>query len=464
MRKNLKLYMVCMICILFFTVSCTNRSPKQIEQITIWHYYTSSQAQAFTKKVEDFNSNEGKEKKIYVTEVSLGGVSELETALIASANQEIGSSGFPDLFMTYADTAYQMNELGKVIDLEEYLTEADLSRFNLDFLNEGRFNDGKLRILPLAKSTEALFINKTDFDLFMQQHQEVSLDDLKTLEGLIEVSEIYYNWCGKSFYGRDSLSNYFVVGSKQLGVDLFSYDENKKFTVNMDKDVFKKLFDCYYVPYVKGFFTASGKFRSSDLVSGKILCYTGSTSSSVFFPSKVIISDTEQKDIESYVLPAPMFKDAVCKAAVSQGAGVAISKSTDKKQKAAVEFVKWLTTDSVNLEFAVESGYMPVVKDSLSDEFLATTTEITNKTYTVCRDVLKDCQMYSNSVSEHSSGIRSILDSSLADLASNAMKSIESNVSMGMTLEQAQNICLSEEHFENWYSFLSQQIDGYLRG
>ena len=75
-----------------------------------------------------------------------------------------------------------------------------------------------------------------------------------------------------------------------------------KMKLNFDKDTVRKLWDNYYVPYVKGYFAASGRFRSDDIKTGNILAYVGSTSSATFFPTQVMTSDTESHDIELEVL------------------------------------------------------------------------------------------------------------------------------------------------------------------
>lgn len=71
-----------------------------------------------------------------------------------------------------------------------------------------------------------------------------------------------------AFYGRDATVNLFIIGSKQLGSEIFSVDKGQV-TLNVDKDIMKRIWDCYYVPYVKGYFGAYGRFRSIDLKIGK---------------------------------------------------------------------------------------------------------------------------------------------------------------------------------------------------
>ena len=64
---------------------------------------------------------------------------------------------------------------------------------------------------------------------------------------------------GKAFYGRDALSNYFIIGMRQMGVDLLAPDANGKAQVNADKEKVRRLWDNYYIPYVSGYFNAVGQ-------------------------------------------------------------------------------------------------------------------------------------------------------------------------------------------------------------
>ncbi len=66
---------------------------------------------------------------------------------------------------------------------------------------------------------------------------------------------------GKAFYGRDAMANLFIIGSMQLGTEIFKV-ENQQVTLQVDKAVMKRIWDTWYVPYVKGYFSAYGRFRS----------------------------------------------------------------------------------------------------------------------------------------------------------------------------------------------------------
>ena len=112
-------------------------------------------------------------------------------------------------------------------------------------------------------------------------------------------------------------------------------------------------------PYIKGWAAASGRFRSDDIKIGSILAYIGSNSSATYFPTQVMLSDTESHAIELKVLPKPHFEGGK-KVAVQQGAGMAVAKTTDAEVEASVVFLKWFTQPENNIAFAVGSGYLPV--------------------------------------------------------------------------------------------------------
>lgn len=220
--------------------------------LTIWHYYNGAQQATFDTLVKEFNASVGKEEGIYVEGYSQGSVSDLEQAVTSSLNEEVGADELPDIFSSYADTAYAVQKQDKLADLTEYFTEEELSKYVDSYIDEGYFNqDGKLYLLPVAKSTEIMMVDKTDWEPFVEE-TGTSLDELATTEGITEVAQRYYEWTdaqtpdipddGKVFYGRDSMSNYFIIGMKQMGTDIFEVKDGKV-TLNTDKDNIRRLWD-----------------------------------------------------------------------------------------------------------------------------------------------------------------------------------------------------------------------------
>lgn len=336
----------------------------------IWHYYNGPQKTAFDDLVSQFSEGPGREQGVVVEAFSQGNVNELIQKVIDAADQKVGVGEIPDIFAAYADTAYQLDQKGLVASLDQYLTQEEINAYVTGYITEGRLDEEEnLKIFPIAKSTEVFMLNKTDWDKFAGE-TGASLEDLSAIEGVTATARRYYEWSGgHAFFGRDAVANYMIIGSRQLGKEIFSVSGGRV-TIQDDKEIVRKLWDNLYVPHVQGWFAANGKFRSDDVKTGDIIALVGSTSGSAYFPNEVNVSDTESYPIESLVMAAPCFENGE-KVAVQQGAGMVVTKSDEKTEYGAVTFLKWFTDAQRNLDFSIFSGYLPVKKEANTQEILA---------------------------------------------------------------------------------------------
>lgn len=135
--------------------------PSNPVNVTVWHYYNGAQQAAFDQLAAEFNATTGKDEGIHVEGYSQGSVGDLEKAVTASVNGEVGSQPLPDVFSSYADTAYGIEKQGKLADLKQYFTDDELSRYVDSYVDDGYFdNSGALYLLPVAKSTEIMMLDK----------------------------------------------------------------------------------------------------------------------------------------------------------------------------------------------------------------------------------------------------------------------------------------------------------------
>ena len=448
--------------------------PNNPVSLTLWHYYNGAQQAAFDELVEEFNATTGKEKGIYVEGYSQGSVSDLEKAVSDSVAEKVGAQPMPDLFSTYADTAYAVQQQGKLADLKQYFTEDDLSGYVDAYIQEGYFHDDEaLYLFPVAKSTEIMMLNKTDWKPFSEA-TGIGTDQLDTMESIVEVAKNYYEWTdaqtpnvpddGKAFYGRDSMSNYFVIGMKQMGVDIFDVTDGEV-TIRAEKEQIRRLWDNYYVPYVNGYFASLGKFRSDDVKTGDILCYTGSTSSSMYFPDEVVLDDGN-KPIDYEVLSAPIMKDGE-RYNVQQGAGMAVTKSDTVHEFAACEFMKWFTEKENNLRFVCESAYLPVRKDAnnvktLDQVIKEENLHVSDKTYDCLESILSQSDsihFYTTKCFNNGYATRKVLDFNLSDKAVADKAAIDEAVAAGTSRAEAVASYVTDEAFETWYESFCQALE-----
>ena len=451
------------------SVADTNEAkldPDNPVSLTVWHYYNGTQQTTFDELLEEFNDTVGKDKGIHMEGYSYGSVSDLEAAVTSSLNGEVGSEKLPDIFSSYADTAYFAQKQGKLVNLSEYFSQEELSEYVDPYIQEGRFQDSDATyLLPIAKSTEVLMLNKTDWDTFAKA-TGASLDDLKTTEGITATAQKYYEWTdaqtpdipddGKAFYGRDSMSNYFVIGMKQMGKDIFDVKDGQV-VVNTDKELIHRLWENYYVPYVSGYFASYGKFRSDDVKTGKILAYTGSTASAFYFPDQVEDGDNTYKI--SYVIQDPPVMQGGENYRVQQGAGMAVTKSDTEHEYASSVFLKWFTGKDQNLKFVCQSSYLPVLKeanhmDAIDQIVKEEKISLDDKTYQCLNSVLNSfdqTRFYTMKITEHSYQMRKVLDYNLADRAEADRKAVDKAVKAGASRKSELKKYTSEKSFDSWY-------------
>lgn len=437
--------------------------------ITIWHYYNGVQQTQFDQMVAEFNDTVGVEKGIVVEAISQGSINELSDSVIAAVNKDVGADNMPDIFASYAETAYIVDEQGCVADLKKYFTEQELDEYVEDYIEEGKLGDeDALKIFPAAKSTEVLMINKTDWEKFATA-TGITYDDLSTWEGLVRVAESYYNYTdaltpdvkndGKTFFGRDSVANYMNVGAAQLGAAFAAEDSEGNVKPQLDKEAVKRLWENYYVPYVKGYYKAENRYRSDDAKIGTIIALIGSTSGAVYFPDEVTIGDEYSYPIENVVLPVPNFEG--CEPyAVQQGAGFVVTKSTTQKEYASVVFLKWFAEAERNIQFSVNSGYLPVKKEAndfnkiqkVSAEAGIEIDDTLEKTISVAIDEINSYKLYTSPAFDKSAQYRDYIGNTMQDTASRDCEAAWSEVAAGKDREEVLEKYTDDAAFEAWYA------------
>ena len=252
-----------------------------------------------------------------------------------------------------------------LVDYYDYFTKEELDGFIPAFLEEGVIHD-RLSILPTAKSTEVMFVNKTAFDRFAKE-TGADIEDLKTWEGLFTMSEQYAEWTdnktpeiphdGKNFFVHDYHFNYFQVGVESLGENFFK-GENLAFGPE---------FETAWEPYAKaalsgGVWLRSG-YATEPLRTGDSIVSVASSASVLYYSDEVAYEDNTSEKIEIVAMPSPVFSTGE-RMVMQRGAGICTVKSTPDKEKACITFLKWLTETRKNVEFVTSLGYMPVKQEA----------------------------------------------------------------------------------------------------
>ena len=224
--------------------------------------------------------------------------------------------------------------------------------------------NGRLTVLPIAKSAEILYVNQTIFDRFAAA-TGAKIEDLSTWEGLYALAEQYAKWSdGKCFFVHDYHFNYFQVGVESKGEDFF--DENGL--------AFGPEFDYAWELYARAALTGGlwlgGGYATEPLRTGDAIVSVASSASVLYYSNIVTYPDNSSEQVEIVSMPCPTFEGGE-KMVMQRGAGLCTVKSTPEREKACMTFLKWLTEPERNVEFVTELGYMPVTKEGF-DNYLPT--------------------------------------------------------------------------------------------
>lgn len=483
MKRRKTLPVLALGCALALTAGCApqagSAAPKDPVAITVWHYYNGAQQRIFDQLVDEFNETAGAEAGVVVETHSYGKVGDLTEKVLDAIHQEVGAEPVPDVFAAYADTAYEINKEGMVADVSQYLSAEEQAQYVSSYLDEGRFDGEGFKIFPVAKSTELLSLNKTEWDSFAAA-TGASEDDLATREGIASLAARYYDWTdaqtpdvpedGRAFFGRDAFANYVIIGSYQLGTELF-HVEDGQVAIQADHDVMRRLWDNYYVPYINGYYAAYGNFRSDDLRTGEIAAFVGSTSGATYFPSEVTGADGSATPIEGKVYPLPNF-EGTQPVAVQQGAGMVVTKSTPERERAAVTFLKWMTAPEQNTRFAVSSGYLPVTYAANDHQAVAeamarneqTATPVLEESLSIGVDMTQSYTFYTSRPFERGYETRQVAEYNLPDKAKADRSAVEALIAGGMSRAEAVAGYDTDENFEAWYQAFRQALEAAAAG
>ena len=249
------------------------------------------------------------------------------------------------------------------------LTAEQIDNFIDGYYNEGKqFGDGKMYTLPMSKSTEVLYYNKT----FFTEHNlsvPTTWDELEAV--CAKIKEIDPNSIP---LGYDSESNWFITMCEQLGTPYTSATGEHFLFDNEDNHAFVKEFrEWYKAGYVttqaiSGGYT-SALFTKNPAEDGNCYMCIGSSAGA---NHQIPENEDGTFKFEVGIASIPQANKEAPKV-ISQGPSLCIFKKADAQEVlASWLFVKYLTTTvDFQAEFGMASGYVPVLENVTDNEVYA---------------------------------------------------------------------------------------------
>lgn len=372
--------------------------------ITFYHTMGSNLKDVLTQYITEFNTIY---PNIHINDSQVGGYDDVRDQI----NTEITVGNQPNIAYCYPDHVASYNMAKAVATLDNLIdsTASDgaggvlglSSEQKADFIkgyyDEGKqFGDGLMYSLPLSKSTEVLYYNKTFFDqhnLSVPTHWfSESESDTTSLEYVCKrIKEIDPNSIP---LGYDSEANWFITMAEQCGSGYTSSDVTNHFIFDnpTNKAVLKEFRSWYqkgwittqtiYGSYTSGLFINIPTTSAQSVAASDTASASGSSSASSSTRSYMSIGSsagaTHQRPtkgddgypFEVGIATIPQMSTTY-RRVISQGPSLCIfnKKSNPQEVVASWLFVKFLTTNvEFQAEFSMASGYVPVIKSVSENE------------------------------------------------------------------------------------------------
>lgn len=318
-------------------------APVEIEW---WHSMSGAFDETIKGIVENFNETIGEEKGIHVTAVYQGGYEDLKSKVTAS----LKAGNAPEVVQATGNHVIEYMQSGAVQDLTPYIFNEEIGIKDFEDIyevyrleNSNYGNADTYYSLPFNKSTDLLFYNA---DLF----KENGLGVPTTWDELVEVSKQITAITGKPALSIDNLANFLITALQQYGAGY----TNKNGDILFNNETAVKIIEDLKANYDAGIWRLAGEdmYSSAPFLAENVAMYLGSSAGEGFLNRDNF--DWETAQIPQVDVNNPKY--------IQQGSNVAIlnQNKTSDEVYGAYEFVKYLCSYETNLEWALNTGYLPI--------------------------------------------------------------------------------------------------------
>lgn len=323
--------------------SSSSKIPSKITKkttVVFWHGMVGVQQSTLQKLTKEF---EKKNPKITVKLESQGTYIDLQ----AKINSTLQSpNNLPTITQAYPGWLWNAAKNKMLVNLTPYINNknvgwgsAKASDIRPELL-KGAQIQGTQYGIPFNKSIETLTYNKDMFKKYGIKKVPTTMAELKSVSETI-YKKSHHKVVGAGF---DSLSNYYVLGMKNAGVDFSS-------KINFSGSTSKSVINYYADGIKKGYFRVAGseQYLSGPFANEKVAMFIGTSAGEGFVKQGV------GKKFTYDVAARPG------KYNMQQGTDIYMFNHATAEQKAAAfKYIKFLVSKSSQLKWANATGYIPV--------------------------------------------------------------------------------------------------------
>ncbi|MGO2722566.1 MAG: extracellular solute-binding protein [Lactobacillus sp.] len=414
-RKRVALAAVAGLALLSLT-ACGNKNtsssgkiPAKISQkttVVFWHAMTGVQQTTLKKLTNQF---EAANPNITVKLENQGQYTDLQAKLNSTLQSP---NNLPTITQAYPGWLWNAAKSKMLVNLTPYINNKNVgwgsaaaSGIRSELLNGAKINGTQYGI-PFNKSIETLTYNK---DLLKKYGVKVPT----TMAELKRASEIIYQKSHHQVVGAgfDSLSNYYVLGMKNEGIDFTS-------SINFSGATSKRVISAYADGIKAGYYRTAGSdhFLSGPFANQKVAMFIGTSAGEGFVKMGV------GKKFTYGVAPRPG------RYTMQQGTDIYMFNHASALEKAAAfKYMKFLTSKTSQLTWSNATGYIPVNSSVVNAHSFRNSTFI--KTPAILGKAMTN--LYSLPVTKNSNAVYGQLNVFLQNIFTAAQKHQNVNTQIG---------------------------------
>jgi len=346
--------------LVLFLAACNNSSGANANgsdadgpaEVEFWHAMSGPHEEAIKKFADDFNSSH---EDITIKPVNQGSYEDLQQKIMAAAK----AGNLPDMAQAttnvipeYIDNKFITSLNDFIEDPEVGLSEDELNDYIEVFRDSSTWDDTYYS-LPFSKSTRVLFYNQTLLE-------ENGLEAPKTWDELQEVAKTVTKDGVVGMGFENSYEAEFQGILKQMGG---TYMDEATGEPEFASKEGQEAMGMISGMIDEGIARTAGEdeYMSNPFGRGDVAMYIGSSAG---IPH---VGGAMEDGIEWSTAPIPTL-DGEAATTFAGNDIVIFNQSEDVEQKAAWEFMKYLTSPEVTSEWSMLSGYLPIRQSALDTE------------------------------------------------------------------------------------------------
>ena len=318
--------------------------PEQPQTLSVWYVNDDAMWSGFYAMCGKYNETDGADCGIKISVKAF----DTQAQLYDELSDALASGGEkPDIIACDTDFAAYLDSEDELADMDKYFGSWETSGYDKSMTTAAKSSKG-LACVPIAAETNVFIVNTSLF---------TDSEAISNFEKLCSVADEYYDRSSKSFFTISDYSLFFRDAVAQLGEEFDGVSPHDTDSDNC-KYIYKLLAE---TAYDRGFISSGGQ-AAKMLADGDIAAAIISSADLMKYADKLSGDEFE-------FVSFPYMKDG--KPAYTQKVtGMTILASDSTRERSAVEFLRWFTTQKNNSSFVGDSGYLAAMgRESSSSEF-----------------------------------------------------------------------------------------------